>query len=643
MTAAAERVNYMKRSVVCVLAGTLLTAMAVSGCRKGSAEEKTETLYGEITEIDGSNITLALGEAPEAGEAPAEGKPDGEAPDGGNTPAEGAASEKKETPPEKPEAETASDEEADDGGGAAKGEVPDGETPGGSDMPQGGPGGITLTGEEKTITADDETKVEKISGMPAAPQGGENSEGKKESDVDSDEGSKKESAGQPETTEASLDDLAEGDIVTVEMQGENVISITLRSMDGGALSGSQEGTVELSGVYTVDGKEEMSDGETYNSEAADENAVLVKNGGFLELTNAVLNKSGGSSSADVSNFYAVNAVLAAAGGSTATVSDITLTSDSEGSNAIFATGEDSKITANNIKIHTKGNSSRGLDATYGGSVIATNVDITTEGDHCAPVATDRGEGTITVDSGKLSAAGEGSPCVYSTGNITVKGVTGTAAGSQAAVVEGKNSITLEESELTGAGENGVMLYQSTSGEAEEGTARFTATDSVLTSASTGPLFYITNTDAEATLENTKLTYNSGVLIKASGNNTNNWGKEGENGGNIKLKGIDQELDGDVTCDEISTVDISLTESSILRGTANGENTGKEVRITLSQDSKWEVTGDSYVTSLTDKDKDLKNIVSNGHTIYYDASDSKNEWLNAETIELNGGGSLTPAE
>ena len=599
----------MKRSVVCVLAGTLLTAMAVSGCQKGSAEEKTETLYGEITEIDGSNITLALGEAPEAGEAPAEGKPDGEAPDGGKAPAEGAASGKEETPPEKPEGETASDEEADDGGGAAKGEVPDGEAPGGSDM----------------------------------PQGGENSEGKKESDADSDADSKKEGAGQPETTEASLDDLAVGEIVTVEMQGENVISITLRSMDGGALSGSPEGTVELSGVYTVDGKEEMSDGETYNSEAADENAVLVKNGGFLELTNAVLNKSGGSSSADESNFYAVNAVLAAAGGSTATVSDITLTSDSEGSNAIFATGEDSKITANNIKIHTKGNSSRGLDATYGGSVIATNVDITTEGDHCAPVATDRGEGTITVDSGKLSAAGEGSPCVYSTGNITVKGVTGTAAGSQAAVVEGKNSITLEESELTGAGENGVMLYQSTSGDAEEGTARFTATDSVLTSASTGPLFYITNTDAEATLENTKLTYNSGVLIKASGNNTNNWGKEGENGGNIKLKGIDQELDGDVTCDEISTVDISLTESSILRGTVNGENTGKEVRITLSQDSKWEVTGDSYVTSLTDKNKDLKNIVSNGHTIYYDASDSKNEWLNAETIELNGGGSLTPAE
>ncbi len=610
---ATERVKCMKKRVVCVLAGTLMAAMVVSGCQKGSTEEKTETLYGEIAEIDGDKITLALAEEPEMREAPSGDKPDGEAP--ATAPTDGESSDGSGTPPEKPDEESVSD-----------GKAPDSEAPGGGDMPQGGPGGITLTGEEQTITTDKDTKVEKTSAKGAEP--GNEDDAKKDADA------------QADTKEASLDDLQEGDIASVEMQGEKAVSITIQNR--GSMSESTTGNIELSGVYTVDGKEEMSDGETYASTNADENAVLVKNGGALELTNTVLKKSGDSSSADESNFYAVNAVLAASEGSTATMSDITLTSDAEGSNAIFATGEDSKITVNNVKIHTKGNSSRGLDATYGGSVIATNVDITTEGAHCAPIATDRGEGTITVDSGTLSAAGDGSPCVYSTGNITVKGVTGTAAGSQAAVVEGRNSITLEKCDLTGAGENGVMLYQSTSGDAAEGTAKFSASDSKLSSTSSGPMFYITNTDAEATLENTELTYNSDILVRASGNNTNNWGREGSNGGNFKLNGINQRLIGDVACDEISTVEVSLTKGSILKGTVNGENTGKEVRISLDKDSRWELAGDSYLTSITDKDKDLENIVSNGHNIYYDASDSANEWLDGETVELNGGGSLTPA-
>ncbi len=595
-----------------------MTAMVVSGCQKGSTEEKTETLYGEIAEIDGDKITLALAEEPEMGEAPSGEKPEGEAP--GTALTDGESSDGSQTPPEKPDGGSIS------GGEAPEGEAPDGEAPDGGDMPQDGPGGITLTGEEQTIITDKDTMVEKTS-LKGAEPGNEDAD---EKDADA----------QADTKEASLDDLKEGDVVSVEVQGEKAASITIQYM--GSMSDATTGNIELSGVYTVDGKEEMSDAETYASTNADENAVLVKNGGALELTNTVLHKTGDSSSEDESNFYAVNAALAASEGSTATMSDITLTSDAEGSNAIFATGEDSKITVNNVKIHTKGNSSRGLDATYGGSVIATNVDITTEGAHCAPIATDRGEGTITVDSGTLSAAGEGSPCVYSTGNITVKGVTGTASGSQAAVVEGKNSITLEECDLTGAGENGVMLYQSTSGDAAEGTAKFSASDSKLSFTSSGPMFYITNTDAEATLENTELAYNSDILVRVSGNNTNNWGKEGSNGGDFKLNGVNQKLTGDITCDEISTVEVSLTKGSILKGTLNGENTGKEVRISLDKDSRWELSGDSYITSITDKDKDLENIASNGHNIYYDASDSSNEWLDGETFELNGGGSLTPA-
>ena len=110
-------------------------------------------------------------------------------------------------------------------------------------------------------------------------------------------------------------------------------------------------------------------------------------------------------------------------GTQATLSDLTLTSDADGANAVFATGSKSKVTAKNLRIHTKNNSSRGLDATYGGTIEAEDVDITTEGEHCAALATDRGEGTVTVQDGTFATSGQGSPNVYSTGKYSLQGTT----------------------------------------------------------------------------------------------------------------------------------------------------------------------------------------------------------------------------
>ena len=593
----------MKRSMAMILTGTTILVMTVTatvtGCQSDTSKEKEETLYGEVSKIDGNEITIALGEEPKK-------------------PEEGEAPQDENVPPAKPEADGGTGQEDESEETMPEGEIPEGSEPQGGMNP-----GITLTGEEKTITVDEDTEYQKTGGNMGGSQG-----------------EAQESKDRQEDQEASLDDLEEGDIVTVVLKGDQASSIAIQTM-GKGMDESSEGTIALSGVYTVDGEEKTSKEEDFESNSEDENAVLVTGKGTLTMTGATLSKTGDTSSADESNFYAVNAIFAVADHSTATLGDATLESEADGSNAVFATGEASKITADNLTIHTKGDSSRGLDATYGGTIEATNVDITTEGAHCAPIATDRGEGTIVLEGGTLSAAGEGSPCIYSTGDITAKTVTGTAMGSQAAVVEGKNSITLRDCDLTGAGENGVMLYQSTSGDAAEGTARFSAADSRIATTSDGPMFYITNTGAEAVLENTTLEYGSGILVKASGNNTNHWGEEGANGGNFTLNATKQELEGDITCDEISTVALSLADGSSYKGTIDGSHTGKEVSILLDEDSVWEVTGDSYVAAITDADESLDNLKSNGHTIYYDASNSANEWLDGKTVELNDGGHLKP--
>ncbi len=165
--------------------------------------------------------------------------------------------------------------------------------------------------------------------------------------------------------------------------------------------------------------------------------------------------------------------------------------------------------------------SRGLDATYGGTILANKITADTQGGHSAIVATDRGGGSISLADATLSTAGSGSPLLYSTGDIQVNNVSGTSSGSQIAGMEGLNTILIKDSTLesTVTGKtasdpiaNGTIIYQSTSGDAEASTgehATFQSVDSTLSSAiGSGSMFYFTNTTADVVLQNTELDFDT---------------------------------------------------------------------------------------------------------------------------------------
>lgn len=411
--------------------------------------------------------------------------------------------------------------------------------------------------------------------------------------------------------------------------------------------------ITTEGVVDISDSQELSN-KTLSATSSDESAIVVNDGGSLNATGLTISKSGDSSNTENSEFYGLNAAVLVQKGSEATIKDTTIKTSATGANAIFSTGENATLNVSNTKITTTGDSSRGLDATYGGTINANKVTITTSGQHCAAVATDRGEGTVAVKNSILNTNGKGSPCVYSTGNITVSNSKGTATDSSCAVIEGKNSITLNNTKLTSYGigrvddgiDNcGVMIYQSMSGDANEGTGTFSATDSTLTISKkskiyeTSPMFFITNTDAMINLENTKLNYGSNQLVTVSGND-GEWGSQGSNGGNLTLNATNQILNGNISVDNISTASFIL-KGSTLTSTINSENNAKEVNLSLDSSSKWVVTGDSYVTTLTLENNDLSLIEDHGYTIYYDAS--ANSWLNGQTITLSNGGTLTPIQ
>ena len=366
---------------------------------------------------------------------------------------------------------------------------------------------------------------------------------------------------------------------------------------------------------------------TYTSENNDENTILVNNGGNLSITDSTITKSGDATNIENSDFYGINSAILVQKDSIATIKNSKITTSAKGSNAIFATGEKAKISINNSTIETIGsNSSRGLDATYGGIIEADNITITTKGESSATLATDRGEGTIKVTNSNLTTNGKGSPIIYSTGDISIDNTTGVANSSQMVVIEGKNSATVNDSILTSSGTGnrnnvdkaGVMIYQSMSGDSIEGLGVFNSTNTSLTITEksevykTAPMFFVTNTDAEINLTNTKLKYGSNILLSVVG--TDEWGIKGENGGNVTMNTNNQTMSGRIIVDNISTLNINLVKTSY-RGTINTSNVAKEVNLKIDKDSIITLTADTYVTSLENEDKTNSNIEFNDYKLY----------------------------
>lgn len=374
--------------------------------------------------------------------------------------------------------------------------------------------------------------------------------------------------------------------------------------------------------------------QSYASTGTDESAVVVDSAGVLSLTNAKITKTGDTSSADNSSFYGLNGAVVAKGAGQLTLAHSTVATNGTGTNGVFAVGTGTAISLTNTTINAVGDGAHGVDATLGGVLTLDNVTIHTTGDHAASIATDRGGGSITVQGGSFTTTGLKSPGVYSTGNIVVSGATITGTKSEVAVVEGTNSVKLVDTEAQGAA-NGVMVYQSFSGDAQGQEGVFTMQGGSLT-ATNGALFYVTNTTSEIKLTNVKVRAASGTLLKAS---VDQWGNSGSNGGKVTFAADTEQLTGDVVADSASTIALHLQNNSTLTGTVN------TAALSLDATSKWNVTGDSALTSLADGSgiagMQITNIVGNGHTVTYDKSLAANSALGGKTYNLVNGGTLMP--
>ena len=380
--------------------------------------------------------------------------------------------------------------------------------------------------------------------------------------------------------------------------------------DGGQSGGSadeQSGSDSAATTLT-----EGSSGKTYKSTTGGENAVLV-NGSKVKMTKATVKKTGDSSS-ESADFYGTNAAILAKGGATLTIKNSKITSNGSHANGVFSYGSGTTVKISNSTITTKGNNSGGIMTTGGATMKATNLKVTTSGNSSAPIRSDRGGGTVTVTGGTYKASGVGSPAIYSTADITVSKATLSSSKSEAVVIEGGNSVTLKNVKITGNNSklNGqstvktnVLIYQSMSGDASDGASKFTMTGGTMT-AKTGVMFHVTNTTTTINLSGVKFVNGSKTFLTAT---ADAWGTSGKNGGKVTLNMSKQAISGKIVVDSVSTLTMNLKKGSTFTGSISNKGT---CAVKLSSDSKWKLTGDSYVTSFSGS---MDNVDLNGHTLY----------------------------
>lgn len=247
---------------------------------------------------------------------------------------------------------------------------------------------------------------------------------------------------------------------------------------------------------------------------------------------------------------------------------------------------------------------------------------------------------MVVDGGSYTSNGTGSPAVYSTADISVHQADLTANGSEAVCIEGLNSLRLFDTNLTGnMGDDtqndctwNVILYQSMSGDSEVGNSTFEMDGGTLT-AKNGGMFYTTNTESTFILSGVDITYadDSEFFLRCTGNNNQRgWGETGANGADCLFGAYDQEMQGNIIWDSISTLDFYMTDSTFTGAviddeTYAGNGSDGYCDFYIGAGSSWTVTGDSTLRNLycagtiTDESGNTVTVKGKDGTIYIEGN------------------------
>ena len=333
-------------------------------------------------------------------------------------------------------------------------------------------------------------------------------------------------------------------------------------------------------------KEDITVNETFTDDSDGGHAIEVS-GEEAEYANTGVTKTG-EADGDEADFYGENSAVFATEKGTLTIKDSLIETNGTHANAVFSYGEGTTVSIADSVIETQGNCSGGLMTTGGGTMNAE--------------------------------------VIYSTADITVNDAYMESTASQGVVVEGKNSVTLNNDTLVADNNQknsdkseyyqAVMIYQSMSGDAAEGTSSFTANGGSITNKN-GDIFFVNNTATEISLSGVEITNEDagGVFLRAE---AAGWGSEGSNGGKVNMNASGQTINGDMLVDDISTLNLYLKDKSAFSGSINPDGQSGDVYVEIEDGSTWTLTADSYISGLTVNEGSAIDL--NGYKLYVDGKE-----------------------
>ena len=360
----------------------------------------------------------------------------------------------------------------------------------------------------------------------------------------------------------------------------------------------------------------LAESALYTADGDDQSALYLDGAQSLAVSGALIQKTGGeASSADQASFQGLNAAVLVVDQAKLTITDSVIESSAPNATGVFASGQ-GVIDISNCVVTVTGGGAGGIEVAGGGTLYGADLTVTSASK--AAIRSDRGGGTMVLTGGTYTSTGKnGCPAIYSTADITVQNAVCASEQSRAVIIEGRNSVTLDHVTIEGNDQStkegsvraNVLLYQSASGDAKEGTASFTMIGGTMTCHS-GAMFYCTNTTGVIDLTGAALHLSDDqtLLIVSSGR----WGRDGQNGGRLTFNAADQALSGAITVDSVSSLDMRLSQGSTLTGSVNASQEGGEVSLTLDETSRFILTDDSYLTSF---EGDLSQIEPDGHHLY----------------------------
>jgi len=395
----------------------------------------------------------------------------------------------------------------------------------------------------------------------------------------------------------------------------------------------------VSAVHYLDGKQaEISDNEIIiQASYANKSAVYVKNGGLATLKNAIITtssfKSTPASLQDAGTRWGINSALYSCFTGALSADNVRITTrggDSAGASALYQGYL--KLTNSSIICDSTNKNSRGVQVTYGGRMELENVSIETWLDNSSILTAGAGGGTITAKNITGVAHAANSAGIYADGygRIDVENSSLTSErGSVVAICTG-GTAAVKDSTLT-SGAVAVKISPWGQNQWSKGSGIFINTRII----SGADAFYYNGMSADITVQDgSTVEFPQGcMLIKADSIKGAASGfavrPEAVNG-TFTAKNVT--LNGDIEIAEDGTrLTLSLRDGTSYKGAVFG------AYVSIDATSQWTVTETCIIAGI-DAGSASRINCPKGLRVYYDGTI---DYLG--TISLTGGGELAPIQ